>query len=83
MDDETVVVKLCLTTDSTCATPVSTHVFGTGDVKLVTQIDSTSFQYQTHFAGITPGTSYFVQVWFTNVDDQPMLQATSASFAGS
>jgi hypothetical protein len=83
MNDETVVVKLCLTTDSTCASPVTTHPFGTGDVKLVTQINVTTFQYQTHFAGITPGTSYFVQVWFTTVDGQSMLQATSPSFVGT
>lgn len=80
MNDQTTVVKLCLASDSTCVNPVAVNPYGTGDVKIETQIDSTTLQYQTHFAGITPTASYFVQVWFTNVDGQPMLEATSPSF---
>lgn len=85
MNDETVVVKLCNVADSTCIAPVQTHPWGgpPNDVNSTTQIDPTTFQYQTHFQGISPGASYFVQVWFTNVDGQAMLQATSPLFSGN
>lgn len=84
MKDETVVVKLCKATDSTCLSPVAAHIYGSTSIQSVVQIDTSAPAYQTNFVrndiGASAPAAYFVQVWFTNVDAQPMLEATSSQF---
>jgi hypothetical protein len=82
MFDHTVVVKL-VRSDNTIA---ATHVFGTGSINDVVQIDSTNLVYQTTFRHSdlpdNPGfSSYNLRVYFLDVDGNEMLHATSSSLA--
>lgn len=83
MFDHTVVVKLVRVSDNGLA---ATHVFGTGSINDVVQIDQTNLVYQTHFKhsdllGNPALTSYKLRVYFRDVDGNEMLQAESSSLA--
>jgi len=83
MFDHTVVVKLVRTTNNTVA---ATHVFGTGSINDVVQIDATNLVYQTTFKhsdlpGNPPFAGYKLEVYFLDVDGNVMLQATSSSLS--
>jgi len=83
MFDHTVVVKLVRSDNNNV---VATHVFGTGSVNDVVQIDSVNLMYQTTFKHSdlpgNPGfTAYKLQVYFRDVDGNEMLQATSSSLS--
>jgi len=82
MFDRTVVVKLVGSNNTVAAT----HVFGTGSINDIVQIDSTNLVYQTQFRhSELPGNpglaSYKLQVFFLDVDGHEMLQATSSSLS--
>jgi hypothetical protein len=81
MFDHTVVVKLVRSDNNSV---VASHVFGTGAIHQVVQIDSTDLVYKTTFnrgdLPASPGlVSYQLQVYFLDVDGNLMLQATSSS----
>jgi hypothetical protein len=82
MLDQSVKVELVASASSQVK---ATHVYGTGDVKDVVQIDPDpqAPKYKTSFRrsdfGASGPTSYVVKVYFRDVDGQWMLQATSAA----
>ena len=63
------------------ATRSSLHGNGTGDIKAWVQIDTSAFQYQTHFRrgdfGATTPATYVAKVYCRDVDNNWMLQGTS------
>jgi hypothetical protein len=80
MFDRTVVVKLVRTSDNTV---VATHSFGAGAIHVDVQIDAVALQYQTHFrrgdVGAPGPVTHVAKVYFRDVDNNLVLQATSSS----
>jgi len=78
MFDQTVRVDLVNTASNAL---VATHTYGTGDIKAWVQIDTSAFQYQTHFRrgdfGATTPATYVAKVYCRDVDNNWMLQGTS------
>jgi hypothetical protein len=80
MVDQTVRVELVNTATNAI---VATHTYGTGDIKAVVQIDTVAFEYKTHFRradfGASSPATYVARISCRDVDNQWMLQGTSAS----
>jgi len=76
MYDKTVRVDLVDTSNSSV---VSTHYYGTGDIKDYVQIDSAVPEYKTQFWGLATNKTYKAEVWFRDVDGAYVKHGESGS----